>query len=106
MKQDNRTVQQQKAYFLFQQFVADEMNSQSISLASLVTEIRPKPTKTSLHEVFKSICYSMYQKDSTTQLTKEELNECLWVYLDALATIWVHLEFPDRDRKSLLESYN
>jgi len=77
MKTDPKTLQQQKAYFLFQQFVADEMNSQSISLAPLVTEIRPKPTKTSLHEVFKSICYSMYQKESTTLLSKEELNECL-----------------------------
>ncbi len=106
MKTDNRTTQQNNAYFLFQQFVADEMNSQSISLANLVTEIRPKPTKTSLHEVFKSICYSMYQKDSTTQLTKEELNNCLEVYLDALATIGVHLEFPSSDRQNLLSYFN
>jgi hypothetical protein len=106
MKQDNRTNQQNKAYWLFQESISQEMNSQSISLATLVTEIKPKPTKTSLHEVFKSICHSMYQKDSTTQLTKEELNNCLEVYLNALATIGVHLEFPSSDRQNLLSYFN
>lgn len=105
MKTDPKTIQQQKAYFLFQEWIASEMNAQSIPLANLVTEIRPKPTKEALHVVFKSICYSMYQKDSTTLLSKKELNECLDVYLDALAMIGVHLDFPNSDRKNLLESY-
>jgi hypothetical protein len=105
MKTDPKTLQQQKAYFLFQDWIANEMNAQSIPLANLVTEIRPKPTKEALHVVFKSICYSMYSKDSTTLLSKEELNECLDVYLDALEIIGVSINFPNSDRKNLLESY-
>ena len=106
MKTESRTTQQNNAYFLFQEQIAHEMNSQSISLANLVAEIQPKPTKTSLHEVFKSICHSMYQKQSTTQLTREEMQNCLEVYLDALSIVWVNLEFPDRDRQNLLSFYN
>ena len=105
MKTDNRTNQQNKAYWIFQESISQEMNSQSISLATLVTEIKPKPTKTSLHEVFKSICHSMYQKESTTSLSKEEMQNCLDVYLDALATIGVHLDFPSSDRNNLLNNF-
>lgn len=66
MKTDIRTQQQNNSYFLFQEFVADEMNAQGIGLASLVVEIKPKATKENLHSIFKSILESMYQKTSTT----------------------------------------
>lgn len=105
MRTDPRTQSQNRAYWKFQEMISYEMKSQSIPLANLVTEIRPKPTKDALHVIFKSIVLSMYEKDSTTLLTKEELNNCLDVYLDALAIIGVNLEFPDRDRSSLLSSY-
>ena len=55
MKTESRTIQQNNAYFLFQEQIAYEMNSQSISLANLVAEIQPKPTKTSkkdLHSAY------------------------------------------------------
>jgi len=106
MKTDIRTIQQNNAYFLFQEQIAHEMISQSISLANLVAKIQPKPTKTSLHEIFKSICYSMYQKQSTTQLTKQEMQNCLDVYMDALSIVWVNLEFPNRDCQNLLSYFN
>ena len=86
-KTDSRSTIQNNAYFLFQEFIASEMNNQNISLAELVVEIQPKPTKTSLHEVFKAILLSMYGKDSTKGMTREEMNACLDVYLDALARI-------------------
>lgn len=105
MKLDQRTTSQNNAYFLFQEFLASEMNNQNISLAQLVVEIQPKPTKTSLHEVFKAILLSMYGKDSTKGMTREEMNACLDVYLDALARIWVHLEFPSRDKQNLLQYF-
>ena len=82
------------------------MNAQGISLSWLVTQIQPRPTKTSLHEVFKAILLSMYGKDSTRWISREELNECLEVYMDALAMIGVHLPFPDASKKALLEYYS
>ncbi len=105
MNSDIRTLQQNKAYFAFQSFISEEMNNQNISLAELVVEIQPKPTKTSLHEVFKAILLSMYGKDSTRWMTREEMNNVLDVYFDALSKIGVHLEFPSRDKNNLLQFY-
>jgi len=50
-------------------------------------EVHPRPTKTSLHEVFKSILLSMYGKDSSRAMNREEMNDVLDVYLQALAVI-------------------
>jgi len=105
MKLDNRTIQQNKAYFLFHQWIAEEMNSQGITLDKLVLEIQPRATKENLHDIFKAILEKMYWKTSTKWMTREEMNSCLDVYLDALASIGIVLEFPDWSRKSLLEFY-
>ena len=87
MKLDKRTTTQNNAYFLFQEFVASEMNNQNISLAQLVAEIKPRPTKESLHVIFKSILEKMYNKNTTTNMSRDEMNNCLDVYMEALATI-------------------
>ncbi len=102
MKTDNRTKQQNNAYWKFQEMICEEMRNQWITMDKLVVEIQPKPTKTALHEVFKHISDTMYSKDSTTILTREELNDILDVYMDALSRTGVHIEFPSRDRQSLL----
>ena len=64
------------------------------------------PTKTTLHELFKSILWAMYKKDSTRGITREELNEVLEVYQMALAQTWLNIEFPSSDRISLLNYYS
>jgi len=105
MKSDIKTQQQLNAYFLYQEFIAQEMNSQWIWLAKLVIHIEPKATKNSLHEVFKAILLSMYGKNSTKWMTKEEMNNCLEVYMNALSMIWLNIDFPDSDRNNLLQFY-
>lgn len=106
MKTDPRTLQQNKAYWKFQEWISEEMSAQGITLDKLVLEIQPKATKNSLHEVFKAISDKMYQKDSTTLLTREEMQNILDVYMIALESTWIHIEFPDREKRSLLEYYN
>lgn len=105
MKTDPRTQSQNRAYWKFQEWIAEEMNSQWITLDKLVIEIQPKATKTSLHEVFKAISDKMYSKDSTTLLSREEMQNILDVYMIALASTGIHIEFPDREKQSLLNSY-
>ena len=105
MKTESRTIQQNNAYFLFQEFVAKEMNSQWISLNKLVIEIEPRATKESLHIIFKEILFRMYGKDTTTKMNRIELNECLDVYMQALAMSWVVIEFPSADRQNLLSYF-
>lgn len=106
MKLDTRTQRQMNAYFLFHEFVAEEMRNQWITLDKLVTEIRPEPTKNSLHEVFKAILLSMYGKDSTKWMTREEMNDCLEVFMNALEKIGVQIEFPEESKRTLLQFYS
>lgn len=106
MKTDNRTKSQNNAYFLFQEMIAREMIDQWISLDKLVVEIKPNPTKENLHSIFKSILQKMHNKSSTTNMTKEEMNGVLEVYMDALAIIGVQVYFPEQSKKTLLEFYN
>lgn len=106
MKTDSKTQQQQKAYFLYQQWIADELNVQWIPLSNLVMQVQPRATKNSLHEIFKAIVFKMYQKTSTTDLTKEELSSCIDVYMDALAMVGVNIEFPDEAKRNLLQFYS
>ena len=105
MRNDPRTLSQNRAYWKFQELICEEMNNQWITLDKLVIEIQPKATKTSLHEVFKAISDKMYSKDSTTTLTREEMNNILEVYMIALTSIWIAIEFPDREKQSLLNYY-
>ena len=105
MRKDTRTQSQNNSYFLFQEWIAQEMNDQWIGLDKLVVEIQPKATKENLHSIFKAILQKMYDKSSTTGMTREEMNNCLSVYMDALSMIWVHLDFPDRDKNNLLSYY-
>jgi len=106
MKTENRTSQQNRALFKFHEMVANTMNQSWITLDKLIIEIEPRPTKESLHIIFKSILESMFQKNTTTKMTRIEMNDCLDVYLQALAVIWVTIEFPSADRENLLSYYN
>ena len=103
---ETRTQQQNRALFKFHEMIVSEMNNQGITLDNLVLEVHPRPTKTSLHEVFKAILLSMYGKDSSRLMTRQEMNDCLDVYMQALAMSWVVIEFPSADRQNLLSYYN
>lgn len=105
MKSDTRTQRQINAYFLFHEWIAQSMIDQWISLDKLIVEIQPRPTENTLHEVFKAILESMYWKASTKWMTREEMDKCLDVYMEALTKIGVQIEFPDESKKNLLQFY-
>lgn len=106
MNTETRSQLQNRALFKFHEMVADNMNNQGITLDNLVLEVHPRPTKTSLHEVFKAILLSMYGKDSSRLMTRQEMNECLDVYMQALAMSWVVIDFPSADRQNLLNYFS
>jgi len=67
-------------------------------------------TPSFLKEVFKTIMYTMYRKDSTTQLTTVEMKDCFDVFAKFLGeTYGVSVEWPSQDAlamQALLDSYN
>jgi len=105
MKEETRTTIQNKAYWKYQEMIALEMKNQWITMKQLSEHINIFPTKTVLHELFKDIHYEMHRKDTTRNMTREELSECLDVYMNALSHVGITLYFPDQDKKKLLEYY-
>lgn len=106
MKTETRSQLQNRALFKFHELVANTMNQSWTTLDKLIIEIEPRPTKESLHIIFKWILESMFQKNTTTKMTRSEMNECLDVYMQALAMSWVQVDFPSSDRQHLLSFYN
>lgn len=39
-------------------------------------------------------------------MTREEMQNCMEVYMEALAKVWVQIEFPEASIKHLLQFYN
>ena len=105
-KLEPRTSQQNKAYWVFQEMVANAMQDQWINLNVLFKFIEVRPTSNNLHETFKAILYAKYKKTSTTEITKEEMNECLNDYMYALAKSDIIIPFPDESKKTLLAYYS
>lgn len=105
-KVETRTSQQNKAYWVFQEMVAQAMQDQWINLNVLFQFIEVRPTSTNLHELFKAILYAKYKKTSTTNMTKEEMNECLDDFMHALSLSWIAIPFPDESKKTLLAFYS
>lgn len=104
-KTDSRSTTQNNAYWLFQQMIADEMSYQDKNINNLLEVILVAPTKNNLHEVFKAILWAKYQKDSTKGMTREEMQDCLDDYMNALELAWVHIEFPSNEKRNLLQYF-
>lgn len=107
MKNETRTQAQSRAYWKFQTMLADEMKAQWVTLKQIIEIVETPPTATILHEtIFKPLLDQMYLKDSTTKMTREELNWVLEPYLMAFAERWIVIDFPSADRQNLLSFYN
>ena len=105
-KIEPRTSRQNRAYWVFQDMVANKMQDQWINLNVLFQFIEVRPTSVNLHELFKAILWAKYKKTSTTEMTKEEMNECLDDYMHALSMSWIVIDFPDESKKTLLAYYS
>ena len=105
MKSDTRTQSQHNAYWLFQEMIAEEMRNHGVTMREVMEAIDIPPTKESLHPVFKVILSKMFNKESTKDMKRWEMNECLEVYMNVLAQKGIVVHFPDRDKQRLLESF-
>ncbi len=107
MKTETMSQSQSRAYWKFQTMLADEMKAQWVTLKQIIEIVETPPTATILHEtIFKPLLEQMYLKDSTTKMTREELNWVLEPYMRAFSERWINIDFPDRDRQHLLSFYN
>lgn len=106
MKTDTITQQQRKAYWAYQTSIAMELKKAGVSLQQVIEILDLYPTKDTMHLVFKSILESMHLKDTTKNMTREEMQNCLEVYEKAIAESWFDIDFPSNDKKNLLSYFS
>ena len=102
---DNIKSQQHKAHFLYMTWCANEMANAWIWLSELILRIRTRPTKETLHPVFKAILEKMQLVKSINDVTKQQYSEAVDVWMDTMAEIGIHIPFPDQDKKNLLDNF-
>ena len=90
---------QMKSIHLYLQWVADELNQQGQTMQNVVKQINKveiRPTKENLKEmVWREIAKTITGKDSTTFLTKQEVNQIYEVMSAWLAKNFeIDLPFP------------
>ena len=82
MKEDKRTITQNKALHLLMEQTAQALNESGNDMRKVLKEtVDISWTKESVkHYLFHSIMKAMYQKESTADLTKEELQRVYEVF--------------------------
>ena len=72
-----------------------------IELGQIIGQCATKLTAHDIH--ITDLMRLVYER---TGMTREEMNNALDVYMEALAKIGVFLDFPDSSKKALLEYYS
>lgn len=79
--QERRTSNQNRALHLWFSLVSDEANEKGLTLNELFTKPHNmRITPEALKMLFKEYAKRMYSKDSTTKLTKQEINILIEVF--------------------------
>lgn len=89
------TARQSRALHLWCDEVARELNNSGIDMSVLVRNLQVSHTKESVKAIWKAIAQAKYGKTSTTQLTSKELNDVYDEMNKMLASVGIHLAFPD-----------
>lgn len=96
-----RTLSQSRALHLAFQQISTELVGQGIDQRTVIRDLKgysAPVTAEFLKMVFKTIAWTMYRKDSTTQLTTAELTGCFDVLTKFLGeTYGVSITFPSYD---------
>lgn len=101
---NQRTLQQNKALWLFYQLLADELNAAGLDQRKVLKPSVAIPwSKDSIHDMlWLPIQEAMYGTDSTTQLTSEQIDKVYDVLNRHLGeTTGVHVPFPSEETKGL-----
>lgn len=94
-KEKLRTAQQNRALHVWCTEVATELNNVGIDMSVLVKNLQVSHSKESVKGIWKAIAEAKYGKKSTTQLTTKELTDVYEEMNRMLASVGVHLAFPN-----------
>ena len=92
-----RTKRQNASLHLYFKQVADNLNAQGVSFNVLIKDIEVDLTEEHIKVMFKAIAKTKYFKDSTTQLTNNEVTACFDEMTRHLAKFGVYQPFPSQE---------
>jgi len=102
-----RTLKQNRALHVWFSELARECNNAGIDQRVMVKNLRVDVTETSLKDIFRSIGFAKFGKESTADLTTKELVNCYDEMLRMLAEEGIELSFPSyQDTDGYIQSLN
>jgi hypothetical protein len=106
-KDEQRTLQQNKAMYKFFEMVSDEAKSSGITFSEFI-KMRPRLdmhwTPTRVKELWKEIQFLLYRTESTADLTKKQIDEVYDVFNKATSEIMgFSIPFPSQEELSMQE---
>jgi hypothetical protein len=98
-KVNRRTDQQNKALHKFFELVSDEMNEQGIGISTIMDSLKEGvdifPTPEFIKEVWRLFQKALLKKESTTQLTTDEIDKIYELFTKWLGEKFgIYIQFP------------
>jgi hypothetical protein len=105
-----RSNQQSKALHFYFQQIANLLNEHGVDLKALLEAFREEDTPitgNNIKDIFKSILFRMHGKNTTTEMTTQDLNEIFMVFNKNISLLTdTNVEFPSRESLELIRYYN
>jgi hypothetical protein len=105
-----RTLQQNKSLHLYFQQIANLLNEHGVDMRALLEAFREEDTPitgNNIKDIFKSILFRMHGKNTTTEMTTQELNEVFMVFNKNVSVLTgENIELPSRESLELIKYYN
>lgn len=95
MKQ--RTLSQNKALHVYCQELATELNNAGVSIDVFMKDIQADHTLESVKSLWRAFAKAKYGKESTTELTRREINDVYEEVNRHVAQFGIYLAFPSNE---------
>lgn len=101
-----RTNQQNKALHKYCTEVAVELQNAGVSVEAFVKDIQADFTMETVKMMWRAFAKAKYGKESTTQLTKKQINEVYDECNRHISKFGIHISFPSQEQtESYLSSF-
>jgi gamma-glutamyl:cysteine ligase YbdK (ATP-grasp superfamily) len=103
LKQEKRTNSQNSALHVYCQELANELNGAGVSMQAFVKDIQADHTMESVKSLWRAFAKAKYGKQSTTELTRREIND-IYEEVNRHVSQWgIHIAWPSNEPPLLEE---
>ena len=104
-QQKTRSIAQNRAIHKYCTELADLLNEHGVSKSVFYEDIQADYTMENIKELWRSFAKAKYNKNSTTELSTNEVNKIYEEINRHISQFGIELPFPCQDFMSLIESY-